>query len=1054
MKKQPFPFRLMIAFLLIGILCFTGCYYFDFVNQPFSAEPGSSFEVEISVTIGPETGGNGIPYFGILLPLGWTVNDSIVFHYENTFGMLVYSDSLTQAMYGIEPVPLFYHWWVARGLGEIQFSTGWTYQFSPRINTVYQTGMYYLDYMVGDDQNGLNYKRSNDHLITVGLPESVTVANSNDNGPGSLRNAIDAVDFYGTIYFDLDTGDTIILEDQLNIYKDLKIIAPQENPVVISGNNQQRVFNITEGRSPMLSNLHIVQGKADFGGGIYCIGSSVTLKNVTLTGNSSEERGGGIYGTAIFFDSVQRSNIYQNDAIWGNDIYSETPVELFLDTFTVMYPTEYHLFPRENFICDIFYGKFQQVDADLFVSPEGDDSNSGLTAGDPLQTLDHAYRIIRADSLHQHVIHLLNGTYSPSSNNEKFPVNLPDFIGLSGESVNGVILDAEEQSDALLIDNNAATSCVYLTIKRGNMGINSTNSNLVMSNATVTNNQNNGIYFTGGLLDLENVKITNNTATGYQSRGGGIHCIGATAVLRNIEISYNTCNYTGGGIYFEDVSSVFENVTISHNTALYGGGISCHRSAFDFDSTNRCNIYLNYAEYGNDLELNSYANVILDTFTVLYPTEFHALGDIDFDILHGKIEQADCDLYVSPEGDDNNSGLSPEDPLKTIWFAESRIRADAAHHHTIQLLNGTYGPSTNGEEMPIQVLAYFNINGTSAGEVILDAAGLSGVMEIESEAGTKISNLTVTGGNAEYGGGIYCYGAPVIENVIITSNIADHGAGIRLGGDGALLQSVLIYDNSASDRGGGIYCSKCSATLQNITVSNNEGARGGGLFCENGTSMIIKNSIFSGNTGEVCFLNFNPANYVYSYYSDYYGWIDAGNGAIYWLGINTFQDPLFSGAGDHPYSLSDISPCIDAGTNSTGYMPDGDLLGNQRLWDGDGNGSAIVDMGAYEYGSIPVGMQDSEFRPPACGPGSGFRIELYPNPADGIVNCQLSVVDFQRITVKIVDLFGREIGTMMDEVKSPGEYAVWMEVSNLPAGVYLVRLQVGGQDAVKKLVVR
>ena len=43
---------------------------------------------------------------------------------------------------------------------------------------------------------------------------------------------------------------------------------------------------------------------------------------------------------------------------------------------------------------------------------------------------------------------------------------------------------------------------------------------------------------------------------------------------------------------------------------------------------------------------------------------------------------------------------------------------------------------------------------------------------------------------------------------------------------------------------------------------------------------------------------------------------------------------------------------------------------------------------------------------------------------------------------------------MMAEVKSPGGYSVRIDVSDLPAGVYLVRLQAGGESLVRKLIVQ
>jgi len=87
-----------------------------------------------------------------------------------------------------------------------------------------------------------------------------------------------------------------------------------------------------------------------------------------------------------------------------------------------------------------------------------------------------------------------------------------------------------------------------------------------------------------------------------------------------------------------------------------------------------------------------------------------------------------------------------------------------------------------------------------------------------------------------------------------------------------------------------------------------------------------------------------------------------------------------------------------------------------------------------------------------------LEVDIYPNPADGIVNCQLLVpakagIDCQSITLKMFDPYGKEIRMLMDEVKSSGEYALRTDVADLPAGVYLVRLQAGEQVETVKVVV-
>ena len=49
------------------------------------------------------------------------------------------------------------------------------------------------------------------------------------------------------------------------------------------------------------------------------------------------------------------------------------------------------------------------------------------------------------------------------------------------------------------------------------------------------------------------------------------------------------------------------------------------------------------------------------------------------------------------------------------------------------------------------------------------------------------------------------------------------------------------------------------------------------------------------------------------------------------------------------FELRPTSPAIDAGTNSVPNLPHKDFSGQPRIVDGDGNGTATIDMGACEF---------------------------------------------------------------------------------------------------------
>ena len=64
---------------------------------------------------------------------------------------------------------------------------------------------------------------------------------------------------------------------------------------------------------------------------------------------------------------------------------------------------------------------------------------------------------------------------------------------------------------------------------------------------------------------------------------------------------------------------------------------------------------------------------------------------------------------------------------------------------------------------------------------------------------------------------------------------------------------------------------------------------------------------------------------------------------------NISADPLFTDPTQGDYHLQQGSPSIDAGDNLTPNLPDTDIDEDPRILEGDGNGTAIVDMGVDEF---------------------------------------------------------------------------------------------------------
>jgi hypothetical protein len=82
---------------------------------------------------------------------------------------------------------------------------------------------------------------------------------------------------------------------------------------------------------------------------------------------------------------------------------------------------------------------------------------------------------------------------------------------------------------------------------------------------------------------------------------------------------------------------------------------------------------------------------------------------------------------------------------------------------------------------------------------------------------------------------------------------------------------------------------------------------------------------------------------------------------------------------------------------------------------------------------------------------SKFKIDLFPNPARDISHFAFRISQCQCVTLKIYDIYGKEVGTLADGTYQKGEYNLQVNVSNLPAGIYLVRLHAGNKMAVARL---
>lgn len=76
----------------------------------------------------------------------------------------------------------------------------------------------------------------------------------------------------------------------------------------------------------------------------------------------------------------------------------------------------------------------------------------------------------------------------------------------------------------------------------------------------------------------------------------------------------------------------------------------------------------------------------------------------------------------------------------------------------------------------------------------------------------------------------------------------------------------------------------------------------------------------------------------------------------------------------------------------------------------------------------------------------------YPNPFNPTTKIKYAVPKASLVTLKVYDILGREIITLINEEKSPGNYEVEFNATNLPSGVYFYKMQAGSYSETKKMV--
>ena len=277
-------------------------------------------------------------------------------------------------------------------------------------------------------------------------------------------------------------------------------------------------------------------------------------------------------------------------------------------------------------------------------------------------------------------------------------------------------------------------------------------------------------------------------------------------------------------------------------------------------------------------------------------------------------------------------------------------------------------------------------DGGSGGGGILVFGSSSGTVQIIANT---ITNNSLMGGGS--GGGISCAGGGALlqGNLISGNAVYNDGGGItayNISVPLTIVENVIVNNSAVTGKGGGISLllpsSSASVLVTNNTIANNTAyANTSGIYTTGfaQTATLTNNTVVApaGQNPVTCdgsystvspTFSHNDAYSVGSSSSGFFGFCVAGSSG------NFSADPLFLSASSNDFHLFSASPAVDAGDNSASGLPAADFDSNPRLSDGNGDSTAVIDLGAFEltptsaaalapnqltFAALPVGSSSS-----------------------------------------------------------------------------------------------
>lgn len=549
----------------------------------------------------------------------------------------------------------------------------------------------------------------------------------------------------------------------------------------------------------------------------------------------------------------------------------------------------------------------------------------------------------------------------------------------------------------------------YCTIRNNNIsGIyaNNLSSSLKITNNLIHHNTRycsdgdggGGIFTSGGTVTIAHNTIRDNSVT-YHGYGGGIFSKDGTAIITDNTISNNTTPFmsVGGGTYvlsYNYMTTITNNI-ISGNTAgefsiysLYGPATISN----NIISNNVCGGIMIY--YGSGIITNNY----ISGNTAGYAGGGIYIRDAAANISNNVISDNAVSYDISYDRTGGGIYLAEaHSGLRVTVTKNSIIRNSAKNVSALDYPINEYGSSYDSVN-----IAYNTITGNKATNVAPSYTNRISYVPL-----FNLNNIFKNTATYE----LYNANGNASQNLNAKNNWWGTTADAEIQGK--------IYD-WFDDASLGIvdYSSYLTALDTSAPVSP--------------PVNVIKTNLGGGQIR----ISWNPnqegdiAGY-HIYYGGFNGYsfaniIDAGNSTSYTLTGVSLSDTIWVTAYDKSFSV--------ANENSSTIVNDNMTNGNESCYSYAVAGATGVSDHGNEIAKIYTLQQN------------------YPNPFNPSTNISFTLPYQSHVSLKVFDILGKEVATLVNEVKAAGSYTRQWNASQFTSGVYFYRLTAGLFFETKKLL--